>query len=760
METAPTRPIAEATDGDGLKMIPADMLERLPAYAGEVLGLNERLARYVQFVASLERQNQDLTDEMERNKAEILAAREAQRKLISLEQRNRELAAENAELQAKRKELQYYKWEADLAREQVVDLNIILAQSGLSPPPNMVPIVGQGYMDNYGNFVPPTGHFTEDGKWIPGPGHFGETGAWVAGPGFYDTAGNWVEDRSGVRGFYDKHHSWHPMRGGTLGFYDKDGTWKSMEGYYDKNGNWLPGPVTYDKNGSLVVDKQRYASAVNAGGYDSKGAWVPKSGKGYSSVVASGGGGAAGVIGADAAGGYVSSELADMARDSALMQQQAQLEKEFLEALNQQAARLRSSMAMEMTAETQAKLEAQQRAKALSDAMDKLRKRNRELEEQLKELEDKDLDRLQELEGLSGLRQREVDILQKQRSQALQDAAEARAAKDQLERAIKQYERLLDALGIEPILAARVASAPPPPPAAYAGPAALGSQYGMQPQQRGYAEGAPKPGDKNWLEGITGNVAKFFGAKPDQGKESDSSAIVLSSHSSGAAPADPNETASTFGQSDDSMRVLPALPQNLNEMEQFMLLTDEGPVTVRARASGSVAYLKRMISIQLFLSPRLTLSLSTSKGGERLRDDAIIQPFAEGRISSPEDRLLLTASPRPLSDFAPGAPGLPPLQQLRIRTMVRGTPQALTVVVKTVKPSTTAGQIISLLLKEPALQPVLGPDPTALNLYFSPVFVTPDVLLSRKQKHLIPPSATLGSLQVVDEDIFYLSYAN
>ena len=49
--------------------------------------------------------------------------------------------------------------------------------------------------------------------------------------------------------------------------------------------------------------------------------------------------------------------------------------------------------------------------------------------------------------------------------------------------------------------------------------------------------------------------------------------------------------------------------------------------------------------------------------------------FWQGRISSPDERLLLTASPRPLSDFAPGAPGLPPLQQLRIRTMVRGTPQ-------------------------------------------------------------------------------------
>jgi len=221
----------------------------------------------------------------------------------------------------------------------------------------------------------------------------------------------------------------------------------------------------------------------------------------------------------------------------------------------------------------------------------------------------------------------------------------------------------------------------------------------------------------------------------------------------------PDETGSSLMPVDDLMRVLPALPQNLGEMEQFMLLTDEGPVTVRARASGSLAYLKRMISIQLFLSPRLSLGLTTAKGGEHLRDDSIIQPYAEGRISSPEERLLLTASPRPLSDFAPGAPGLPPLQQLRIRTMVRGTPQALTVVVKPIKPSTTSAEIISLLIKEPALQPVLGPDPRALNLYFSPVFVTPDVLLGRKQKHLIPPTATLASLQVVDDDIFYLSYA-
>ena len=47
-----------ADDVEALKLVPADMLDRLPTYAGEVLGLNERLARYVQFVASLERQNQ------------------------------------------------------------------------------------------------------------------------------------------------------------------------------------------------------------------------------------------------------------------------------------------------------------------------------------------------------------------------------------------------------------------------------------------------------------------------------------------------------------------------------------------------------------------------------------------------------------------------------------------------------------------------------------------------------------------------------
>lgn len=530
----------------------------------------------------------------------------------------------------------------------------------------------------------------------------------------------------------------------------------------------------------------------------------------------------------------ISTELADMARDSALMQQQAQLEKEFLDALNQQAVRLRSSMQMEMTMENQAKMDAQSRTKALTDAIEKLRRRNRDLEERNKELEDLELDRLQELEGLSSVRQREIDMLQKQRAQAIQDATEARAAKDQLERAIKQYERLLDALGIEPIkytasdgVSASEYGAGGPAvgygaPSPYAGagyqvagagtgvsavgdmtPGELGQQYGIQGQHVGqhvgaspsgggaivdygpppgeagptydyeeagqYQYGATEPEEKKGLGGFLDGVAKFFGAKPEQDYRGTGAAGVDYEAYVGVGPgchalaaataAGHDETAATHQPPDELMKVLPALPQNLAEMDQFMLLTDEGPVTVRARASGSIAYLKRMISIQLFLSPRLTLSLTTAKGGEALRDDAVISPFAEGRISSPEDRLLLSASPRPLSDFAPGAPGLPPLTQLRVRTMMRGTPQALTVVIKPVRASTTAAELINLLLKEPALTPVLGPDPKALQLYFSPVFVTPDVLLGRKSKHLVEPSAKLGALQVVDDDIMYLSYA-
>ena len=62
-----------------------------------------------------------------------------------------------------------------------------------------------------------------------------------------------------------------------------------------------------------------------------------------------------------------------------------------------------------------------------------------------------------------------------------------------------------------------------------------------------------------------------------------------------------------------------SLPADLDSLDAFTFRTDEGPVTVRARASGSVAYLKEMIQMQLYLSPRLSLTLKTVRAQRRRR---------------------------------------------------------------------------------------------------------------------------------------------
>ena len=57
------------------------------------------------------------------------------------------------------------------------------------------------------------------------------------------------------------------------------------------------------------------------------------------------------------------------------------------------------------------------------------------------------------------------------------------------------------------------------------------------------------------------------------------------------------------------------------------------------------------------------------------------------------------------------------------------------------------------------LPTVAGKEPTTLALYFSPVFITPDVLLGRKGKQVLKGNATLGSSQLIDDDIVYLADA-
>jgi len=191
------------------------------------------------------------------------------------------------------------------------------------------------------------------------------------------------------------------------------------------------------------------------------------------------------------------------------------------------------------------------------------------------------------------------------------------------------------------------------------------------------------------------------------------------------------------------------------QLQQFVLLTDEGHVAVRARINGTIAYLKRQVATQLHISPRLTLTISSSTSTQPLNDDVIISQYAEGHGS---ERLLLSAAPRPLSDFFPGATTLPILRQLRVRMCRRGTPENDSVIVRGVKPSTTVREIQSVLTKQPGLLPTVhGMQPSDVDLYFSPVFITPDVLLGRQERQMLAGTQTLVSAQVIEDDIIYLS---
>ncbi|KAL1524380.1 hypothetical protein AB1Y20_019275 [Prymnesium parvum] len=381
------------------------------------------------------------------------------------------------------------------------------------------------------------------------------------------------------------------------------------------------------------------------------------------------------------------------------------------------------------------------RVREQAQAIERLRKRNRELEQRVKELEDRELDRLQlgavASAGSALSDRREVVLLQQQRAQAVQEAADARVEKEQLQRAVKQYERLLEALGVAPRSASGVLASQD---------RSLQAPWSARQELLQSGEATTKDdrkGGKGWLEGMS----RLFTGKEEPASSSNGANAPVAVERTGSA--------GTIS-SGDGMRIFPALPQNLSDMLSFTLETDEGPVTVRARASGSLAYLKRMIAVQLYLSPRLELRLATLKG-DALRDDMIIQPYADDNVTNEADRLQLSVSPRPLSELAPGAPGLPPLQQIRVRTIIPGSSQALTVLVKPVRPDTTAAEVVALLVNEPALRPIIGSRSSQLKLYFSLYFLTPDVLLSRKKENEVLPETTLHELQVIDDDMLYFS---
>ena len=89
-----------------------------------------------------------------------------------------------------------------------------------------------------------------------------------------------------------------------------------------------------------------------------------------------------------------------------------------------------------------------------------------------------------------------------------------------------------------------------------------------------------------------------------------------------------------------------------------------------------------------------------------------------------------------------------------------GASYGTAVIVRPITAATTILQIKEAILRAHALFPGLKAttDAKKLKLYFSPVFITPDVLLGRKKRALLADTDTLEACQIVDDDVLYLKY--
>ena len=543
-------------------------------------------------------------------------------------------------------------------------------------------------------------------------------------------------------------------------------------------------------------------------------------------------------------GGTITREAAAIEQQSLLIDVQQRMEAEYLQRLAESSSQLRESLQQDLDKEQQARREAQARNLALLDAVENQRARNAELMAKLTEHEARELERLRQLEQVHSSRETELDAFRLQAERAIQDAAEAKAAREQLERAINQYEKILDAIGIQRSVDKHAANAnlttrspkaggfgddyderaqnaaqaggpyggPGGGPGGPGGYAALGGPDGYDGASGGgggvpknqaacnrgghgmgsggsYGPGGGGPGGGMPTIGPDGIVRDANGQpvigsdglpmrSPPGGsigpegimRDRDGNPVIGADGQPVRVPAGAGGAGGAGGGrmgSDGRMygpdgqplaegiSVAPALPPHLLQLDKFVLLTDEGPVAVRARFNGTVGYLKRQIATQLHISPRLALTVTASSSTIPLNDDAIISPYAEGQGA---ERLLLSAAPRPLSDFFPGSASLPAFRQIRVRPLVRGVPQNFAVVLKGVSERTTAGEIQHMLAKQPNLLPTVDGKPAdALHLYFSPVFITPDVLLGRKSRQVLKPTQSLGDAQLIDDDIVYLS---
>ena len=85
-------------------------------------------------------------------------------------------------------------------------------------------------------------------------------------------------------------------------------------------------------------------------------------------------------------------------------------------------------------------------------------------------------------------------------------------------------------------------------------------------------------------------------------------------------------------------------------------------------------------------------------------------------------------------------------------------PSDFAAVIKGLTDATTVADIQKMVIAHRTLLPsVTTADPSQVQLLFSPVFITPDVLLGRKTRQLLKPTLTMAAAQLIDDDILYVS---
>ncbi|KOO30228.1 hypothetical protein Ctob_004352 [Chrysochromulina tobinii] len=359
-------------------------------------------------------------------------------------------------------------------------------------------------------------------------------------------------------------------------------------------------------------------------------------------------------------------------QEAILNVQRQELEQDYLRRLREAIEELRRQLNRDLEVEQLARREAQARNLALLDAIESQRARNAELQAKLAEHEARELDRLRELESLARSRELEISAFRLQAERSIEDAAEARSKREQLERAIKQYEMILNAMGL--------------------GAASLDDDIQKH---------------KGRLVDLQRKMASV-GLTPEEEEERSRARERLSELE---AERDKAQAVTTVAQADRATyleakaadRGLTLAEQEefdtccsarkdarYGALEQFVMLTDEGHVVVRARMNGAAT--------------------------------------------------------------------LPQLRQVRVRPCVRDAPENASVIIRGVCETTTVRELQEIVASVPGLLPqVAGLKSSEINLYFSPVFITPDVLLGRAERQKLSPTKTLQQAQVIDDDILYLA---